>query len=146
MRIVPAKLEDTQSIAEVELKSGYHKKGFDALALTNKLLRDKKEHVFVSKFKDEIMGYVSLRKTEYKCEITFLAVSKNYQNKGIGTELVKHTVKIAQRFKCKKLSLDVRNDNKKAIRLYTKLGFRIVGIKKKGNITKLIMEKSCINF
>ncbi len=141
MRILPAKLKDAQSIAEIELKSGYHKKEFDALTLAKKLLKDKKEHVFISKFKGEIVGYVSLRKTEYKCEVTFLAVSKSYQNKGIGTGLVKHAIKLAQKSKCKKLALDVRNDNKRAIRLYTKLGFQIVGIKKKGGITKFRMEK-----
>lgn len=144
MKIMPARLKDSQEISEVELNSGYPKKEFDALTMINNLLRDRKEHAFVAKIRNKVVGYTSLRKLSNRCEITFLAVSENYQNKGIGTELIKHAIKLARKFKCKKLTLDVRNGNTKAIRLYAKLGFKIVGIKNKADQTKFAMEK--INF
>lgn len=68
-------------------------------------------------------------------------VSENYQNKGIGTELIKHAIKLARKYNYNKITLEVRNDNAKANRLYAKQGFRIVGIKKKNSITKFAMEK-----
>lgn len=60
MKIMPARLKDSQEISEVELNSGYHKKKFDALTMINKLLRDRKEHVFVAEIRNKAVGYTSL--------------------------------------------------------------------------------------
>lgn len=53
-----------------------------------------------------------------------IKVHDDYQNKGIGTELARHMLDIAKK-KLRKISLDVRVDNARAIHLYEKFGFKV---------------------
>lgn len=73
--------------------------------------------VFIYEEGDEIRGFIGIIEEAY---IAGLFVSNQYQNEGIGSELLK---------KCKKdysiLSLDVYAKNIKAVNFYTKHGFKI---------------------
>ena len=62
-----------------------------------------------------------------------IAVHDKYQNKGIGTALLKHLLNIAKMKNIKKVWLEVATNNNIAIHLYKKLGFQIEG--------KLIKER-----
>ena len=54
-----------------------------------------------------------------------IRVHDDYQNKGLGTSLTKHMLDIAEKRKLQKVSLGVRVDNARAIRIYEKCGVKI---------------------
>lgn len=56
-----------------------------------------------------------------------ITVHDNYQNLGIGTALLKHLLGIAKEKDLKIVHLTVRADNKRAISLYKKIGFKTEG-------------------
>jgi Acetyltransferases, including N-acetylases of ribosomal proteins len=60
-----------------------------------------------------------------------ITVHDDYQNLGIGTALLSHLLGIAKEKSLKKVHLTVRVDNEKAIRLYSKFGFKTEGTFKK---------------
>jgi RimJ/RimL family protein N-acetyltransferase len=62
-----------------------------------------------------------------------IAVHDEYQNKGIGTALLKHLLNIAKMKKLRKVWLEVHTSNSIAIHVYKKVGFQIEG--------KLIKER-----
>lgn len=63
-------------------------------------------------------------------QIVQLAVAPNYRGKGIGKELLKGLIDFSQKHACKKIELELREDNIPAKKLYEKLGFKIVGERK----------------
>lgn len=132
VKIVRANLDNAKDIAKVEISSGYLYDGsFDAIRNSLNLLKDENEYVFVAKEKDNIIGYISLRKNRGVGELGFLAVIKKYQNKSVATNLIKFILKYALKIKCKKLILSVRNTNFKAVLLYKKFGFYVTKTEKK---------------
>ena len=62
-----------------------------------------------------------------------IVVHDKYQNKGIGTALLKHLLNIAKMKKLRKVWLEVVSNNNIAIHIYKKVGFQIEG--------KLIKER-----
>jgi len=63
-----------------------------------------------------------------------ITVHDTYQNKGIGTSLTKHMLKIARKKKLRKINLKVLAQNKKAIHVYKKCGFKTEAKLKKENL------------
>jgi ribosomal-protein-alanine N-acetyltransferase len=58
--------------------------------------------------------------------VTNVCVDKNSRGKGVGKFLLKNIVMQAEKLNCNKIILDVSEDNKIAINLYKKTGFKIV--------------------
>jgi RimJ/RimL family protein N-acetyltransferase len=54
-----------------------------------------------------------------------ITVHDSRQNKGLGTALTRHMLAIARKKKLRKITLTVLAENKRAIRVYEKCGFRI---------------------
>jgi len=96
------------------------------------------EAFFVAEVSGQVVGYVMSR-VEYgtplivrgivvkKGHIVSIAVLEGYRRRGIGTALMKAVLSaLKERYGCKEVYLEVRVSNKPAIKLYEKLGFRIV--------------------
>ncbi len=58
-----------------------------------------------------------------------VAVNPDLRGQGIGTEILKGSLRIANRKKCKRVLLDVVFKNVKAKKLYSKMGFHVCGEK-----------------
>lgn len=95
------------------------------------------EEIFVAKENNNIVGYVIIkimeknnRKMRYRkiLEISNLGVEEKYRNKGIGTELLNFIKNKSIENNCTDLYLTVNEENKNAIKLYEKFGFRIKNI------------------
>jgi ribosomal protein S18 acetylase RimI-like enzyme len=56
-----------------------------------------------------------------------ITVHDSCQNLGVGTALIEHLLEIAKEKGIKKVHLTVRADNKRAIHLYNKFGFKVEG-------------------
>lgn len=60
-----------------------------------------------------------------------IVVARKYQGQGIGTELIRQLIQWANgNGVTKRLSLDTRTDNVKAVELYMKFGFIVEGCRK----------------
>lgn len=82
-----------------------------------------------SKDSKKLIGYVILIKDdEYRFNLINFLIKKKYQNKGYGSLLLKKTLSILKKFpKINKVILNVRITNLRAINLYNKFGFEIIG-------------------
>lgn len=73
--------------------------------------------------------------------ILYLNVDDKYMNKGIGTFLIKESIRQAISRGCTAVSLYVKTDNDNAIRFYKRLGFFISLTTKKKNNDHYLMTK-----
>ncbi len=68
-------------------------------------------------------GFLLFQENDDCCEILILSVSLSFQQQGIGYNLLKYLISLAE----KPIILEVASNNAAAIKLYTKCGFRQVG-------------------
>ncbi|MCF6515709.1 GNAT family N-acetyltransferase [Lactobacillus sp. S2-2] len=88
-----------------------------------------KNIVLIAKINNEIIGIVSITELDDAPNEGELgvAVLEKYQNMGLGTALIDAAIDWYQNYSLlEELSLEVFNENTKAINLYIKLGFEIV--------------------
>jgi len=60
-----------------------------------------------------------------------LCIAREYQGKGLGGKAIDFILKQARKRKIKRVDFEVVKDNKKAVKLYEKKGFKKEGVKKK---------------
>lgn len=84
-----------------------------------------KNRIFVATDKEEIAGYVLVIMYLKTARIYSLAVGMSYQGRGYGKKLCEYAIDLAMKMKKKSISLEVRSGNKKAIDLYSSLGFAL---------------------
>lgn len=85
---------------------------------------------FVAITKNEVSGYIGANNILGEVYIDNIAVFYNYREFGIGTALLKHLINASEKENCDFLTLEVRESNTPARRLYEKLGFENVGVRK----------------
>lgn len=82
--------------------------------------------VLVYKENDEIIAYLYYSEIYERIEINNIEVKSDFRNKGIGTKLLKKLTETVE----KSISLEVRENNYPAIRLYKKFNFSERAIRK----------------
>ena len=89
---------------------------------------------------DEEVGFLEIRIVSGIVDIMNLFVKENHRRKGIATSLMKELIESEE---YTKIMLEVNENNKEALRLYTKLGFNEISIRERyyGVDTAIIMEK-----
>jgi ribosomal-protein-alanine N-acetyltransferase len=97
--------------------------------LFNEAIKDHKDF-FVSIEQNKITGYIIFEKVLDEGHITNLAVSKEYQRKGLASELINKILDLARQQKIKQVFLEVRESNEAARKLYLKFGFLEIGKRK----------------
>ena len=90
----------------------------------------------------EIIGYLCGWKLLDEFTITNIGVIKRFQRMGFGTKLVKFIISKLLHEKCYKFTLEVRESNAKAIKLYEKFGFEQLGLR--GNYYRSPVENAVI--
>ncbi|NLK21870.1 MAG: ribosomal protein S18-alanine N-acetyltransferase [Epulopiscium sp.] len=78
----------------------------------------------------DIVGYAGMWIIIDEGHITNIAVHPNYWNRGIGTNLIDNIITEAEKRDLIGLTLEVRQSNIKAQKLYTKVGFTPEGVRK----------------
>lgn len=81
-------------------------------------------------FDDEVVGYIGMWHVLDESHIMNIAVDKRYRNKGIGTLLLSALIDYSREVGIKRMTLEVREHNDAALRLYEKHGFVKDGIRK----------------
>ncbi len=77
-----------------------------------------------------LCGYVAVKYCLDEAEINIVSVKKEFQRKGVATNLLKEMEDILKNLNVKKVFLEVRRSNLKAQALYEKLGFKYMGVRK----------------
>ncbi len=90
---------------------------------------------------DKVIGFLNYYLMYEKIEIANFNVLDNYQNKGIGTKLIKYLIDNYKNIE--NITLEVRKDNIKAIHIYEKMGFKKVAIRSNyyNGIDGILMER-----
>ena len=87
--------------------------------------------IFVVKENNLLLGFCAFRLFLDEAEINNIAILPSNQSKGVGSFLLKQVVDFLVKNNAKTIILEVNENNKKAIRFYTKFGFKQVNIRKK---------------
>lgn len=79
----------------------------------------------------EVVGYAGLMLSGSEADLQTVAVAAGAQGRGLGERLVTTVIEQAARRGAGSLLLEVRADNPAAIRLYTRLGFERIAIRRR---------------
>lgn len=94
---------------------------------------------------DEVVGFILIDMFDDRAEIIDIAVSLLYRNKKIGDKLIKYVVELCKNNGCDNITLEVKVNNKPAIKLYENNDFKVVSIRKKyysnGKIDAYLMSR-----
>ena len=116
----------------------------DDLSVVNKLLQNIDENEIVSnknlehpffkyigyEINDEIVAILKYSVLYDRIEIDYIYVIPEQQKKGIATKLLEYVIEMSTIKKCSSISLEVRKSNIAARKLYKKMGFEEVSIRK----------------
>lgn len=123
-----ARILDLNSVYRIEVVSfGYE--AFSKSFLLEMLSRFP-EFFIVAEKDNKIIGYLSASIEGYfnkTCHLLSIAVLPEHRNKGIGSLLLKHLIDLVKIKHIQSIILEVKKDNKPAISVYEKFGFKIVG-------------------
>ena len=122
--------EDAARIFEVE-KAAYDGKSPWAKDVLEKDVAHNPAAIYiVLEVEEEIVGFIGARTTESAdLHITNVAVLHDYRFLNVATLLLKALEKIARKLDKKEITLEARVSNTKAIKLYRKNGYEVVGTK-----------------
>lgn len=100
------------------------------------------EHFLIYKDK-RIIGFINYSILYEKSELNYILVLPKYRNMGIASLLISKMLEELENKNVENVTLEVNENNKSAIKLYEKYGFRKVAIRKNyyGNTDGLLMEK-----
>lgn len=120
------------------------------LGYFERLIKSSKDHHFIIIFGRKAIGHIALsHKNKSTSEMHIIIGEEKYRGKGLGTEAIKKAVRFAfDKMGYKRIILEVRPDNSRAIQAYEKSGF-VKGRLKKYPGTKqpttLLMSLNKIN-
>lgn len=77
-----------------------------------------------------LIGYCGFLQSFDEADITNVAVAEEYRSRGVGFHMLRTLMRLGEERGVARYTLEVRKGNCSAIRLYEKLGFVSVGIRK----------------
>ena len=105
-------------------------------------LQNANSEYFVALESNEMVGFAGIWTAIDDIHITNIVTKKSHRNRGIGTKLLEHLIKIAKQKGLSSLTLEVNQTNTSAILLYEKHHFQKIGQRKnyyKQNENAIIM-------
>lgn len=103
-------------------------------------------HYVVAERDGRLAGYAGLAAGVAAGDVQTIAVAPAWQGAGVGARLLAELLAAAAGFGCREVFLEVRVDNHRAQRLYTRFGFEAVGVRRgyyqPGNHDALVMRRT----
>lgn len=96
---------------------------FKKETLEDYIIEDETNHIFVYE-KDELIGFIIIWESDEYGQIIDLVVKDDDRRKGYGKDLIEYSIDYLKSINVKSLSLEVSENNKRAIKLYKKMGFK----------------------
>lgn len=92
---------------------------------------------------ETVLGFLHFSVMYERAEINYFYVENAYRNQNIGTQLLLKMFAFLKEKKVKTVTLEVSVENKSAIHVYEKLGFKKIGIRAKyyNGVDALLMMK-----
>lgn len=94
---------------------------------------------------DELVGFILADIFDDRAEIIDIVVMMLYRNKKIGDKLLKCVIEMCKNKGCENITLEVRVNNKPALKLYKNNDFKIVSVRKKyysnGTVDAYLMSR-----
>ena len=86
---------------------------------------------YIARLDGEVAGYIIAWFLRGEAHILNLAVSKDFQRRGVGRTLLQHVIDLAEKADHHMATLEVRASNDPAKLLYVTMGFAPVGIRRR---------------
>ena len=123
--MLEADLDQVVEIEKASMPSPWSKELFEA-----ELKRDQAQY-FVMEAGGKVAGYMGYWEAPEEAHIINLAVGPEFRQKGFGQKMMEYCLGFAAQRGAKLATLEVRQSNEAAQRLYEKCSFRVVAIRKK---------------
>lgn len=128
MRFEPLRYEHLAQMAEIE------REAFDQPWSVNMFIpevEDANAHYIVGTRGDEVVCYAGFHKVLDEAHITNIAVKSSQRGRGIGKFLLGQLIDLAKRLDINYMTLEVKDGNVPAIKLYEGYGFKVEGVRRK---------------
>lgn len=128
MRFEPLRYEHLSQMAEIEAEA------FDQPWSVNMFIPevgDENAHYLVGTRGDEVVCYGGFHKVLDEAHITNIAVKGSQRGRGIGRLLMGELISLARLLGVRYMTLEVKDGNLPAIRLYEGYGFKVEGVRKR---------------
>ncbi|MCX5666790.1 MAG: GNAT family N-acetyltransferase [Candidatus Omnitrophica bacterium] len=136
----PCDIEKIKTIASDAFRRSYlYRCGFSKMREIDRyhatwvenLSKDKDVHIFIAKENNKAIGFLALKinKIGRYGRIILIAVHKKYRGRGAGSALVHRCIEWGNK-KIDSIFVKTQKDNRNAIILYKKMGFKLVGTDK----------------
>lgn len=123
--MLEADLDQVVEIEKASMPSPWSKELFD------EELRRAAAHYFVVEEEGRVAGYMGYWEAPEEAHIINLAIAPDFRNKGLGQKMMEQCLNYAAKRGAHLATLEVRQSNEAAQRLYEKCDFRTVAIRKK---------------
>ena len=115
-----ASIEDIPQIIEI-MNRGYHQ-NWDSNYYKN-LISDGNSFAYVLSLNEEIIGFITGKKSRDICDIYMIIIDIKYRREGFANLLLSKTITALSDLKITEFFLEVAENNNQAINLYQKNGF-----------------------
>ena len=128
VKISKMNLDDLKEIA-ANYKTDFS--NFWSINILEQELNNEDSSYYVLRSNNEIVGFGGLWKSVDDIHLTNIVIKKCYRNKGLGSILLKELIELVKETGKKEFTLEVNEKNIAAQKLYSKFGFKTLGIRKK---------------
>jgi ribosomal-protein-alanine N-acetyltransferase len=128
MILRPMIIEDLEQVEEIEkasMPSPWSKELFE------EELKRESARYFVGEMDGQVAGYMGYWEAPEEAHIINLAIAPRFRQKGLGFQMMEYCLRFAYNKGARLATLEVRESNEAALKLYEKMNFRIVAIRKK---------------
>ena len=128
MILRPMIAEDLEQVVEIEkasMLSPWSKELFE------EELKREVARYFVGEIDNQVVGYMGYWEAPEEAHIINLAIAPRFRQKGLGFEMMQYCLRFAYNKGARLATLEVRESNEAAQKLYEKMSFRTVAIRKK---------------
>ena len=92
------------------------------------IINNKTNHLYVYEIDNQVVGFIHYTKLYNSVDLVDVVVNEHYQNQRIGSNLIDYMITSLK--PDDKIYLEVNTNNKKAISLYQKFGFKVINLRK----------------
>lgn len=118
-------VDEVLHISNLSLKESWSRESL-LKEVTNPLAK-----YFLIKDDKTILGFAGVWIIFDEGHITNVAIHPEYRGKGLGEYLMNSLIEGCKSLKCNSITLEVRESNLPALKLYEKLGFKVAGKRKR---------------
>lgn len=128
MKFEPLRYEHLRQMAQIE-QEAFDQPWSERMFIPE--VEDENAYYLVGVRGDEVICYGGFHKVLDEAHITNIAVRADSRGRGIGTLLMSELIARARLMGVKYMTLEVRDNNENAIKLYKSFGFTVEGIRKR---------------